>query len=169
MIRKIYGAGAIVMVVCWLVIANPKPSFSGAWVMDRERSFGQPANMQQTMTISQTEDQIEVETKLIMPDSERSVKDTYILDGKERNFTPPLPLNAPPNAPAAKGKRTATWLPNATGILVTDVTTSESPKGPVTTQIMRKWTLSGDGELTITMFIDGPNGSYETKRIFLKK
>jgi hypothetical protein len=34
---------------------------------------------------------------------------------------------------------------------------------------MRKWTFTGDAELTITMFIDGPNGSYETKRIFLKK
>ena len=169
MIHKMSSASAIVMVVGILAIANPKPNFSGAWVMDRARSFGQPANMQQTMTISQTEDQIEVETKLIMPDSERSVKDTYILDGKERDFTPPLPLNAPPNTPAAKGKRTATWLPNATGILVTDVTTSETPKGPVTTQIMRKWTFTSDGELTITMFIDGPNGSYEAKRIFLKK
>lgn len=169
MIRKMTTACAAVLIFCLVAMANPKPNFTGGWIMDRGRSFGQPANMQQTMTVTQAEDQIEVETKLIMPDSERTVKDTYVLDGKERDFTPPLPLNTPPNTPAAKGKRTATWLPNATGILVTDVTTSETPKGPVTTQIMRKWTLTGDGELTITMFIDGPNGSYEAKRIFLKK
>ncbi len=80
--------------------------------MDRGRSFGLPGNMQQTMTVAQTEDQIEVETKLIMPDNERTVKDTYVLDGKEHEFTPPLPPNAAPNAPAPKGKRTANWLPN---------------------------------------------------------
>lgn len=169
MIRKMMSAGAIVLVVCLLVVGNPKPNFSGAWTMDRDRSFGQPANIQQTMTVAQTEDQLTVETKLILPDSERTVTDIYVLDGKEYDFSPPLPLNAPPNTPAAKGKRTATWLPTATGILVTDVITNETPKGPTTTQIVRKWTITSDGELTITMFIDSPNGSYETKRVFLKK
>jgi hypothetical protein len=121
------------------------------------------------MTVTQAADQMTVETKLILPDNERTVKDTYVLDGKEYDFTPPLPLNAPPNTPAAKGKRTAAWLPTATGILVTEVITSETPKGPATTQIARKWTMTSDGELTITMFIDAPNGSYETRRLFVKK
>jgi hypothetical protein len=166
------AAATATLLFCLVPIAmgaNPKPDFSGAWAMDVGRSFGQPANMQQTMTVTQTEDQMTVETKLILPDSERIVKDTYVLDGKEYEFTPPLPLNAAPNAPAAKGKRTAAWLPTATGILVTDVITNETPKGPVTTQIMRKWIINSDGELAITMFIDSPNGSYETRRIFLKK
>jgi hypothetical protein len=169
MIRKTTIAGLALLVFCFGAIAGQKPNFSGAWVMDSSRSFGQPANIQQTMAVTQAADQITVETKLIMPDSERTVKDTYVLDGKEYDFTPPAPLNAPPNTPAAKGKRTATWLPNANGILVTDLVASQTPKGPVTTQIMRKWTFTGEGELTITMFIDGPNGSYETKRIFLKQ
>lgn len=149
--------------------ANPKPNFSGVWVMDRDRSLGQPANVQQTMTVMQTEDQVTVETKLTLPDSERIVKDTYVLDGKEYEFTPPLPLTAPPNTPPAKGKRTATWLPNAVGILVTELITNETPKGPATTQVMRKWTFTGDRELTITNFIDTPTASYESKRIFVKK
>jgi hypothetical protein len=166
---KMTTAWATVFIFCVVAMANPKPNFSGAWVMDRGRSFGQPANMQQSMTVTQTEDQVTVETKLTLPDSERIVKDTYMLDGKEYEFTPPLPLNAPPNTPAAKGKRTANWLPNATGILVTEVITSETPKGPSTTQIMRKWTLSNEGELTITNFVDTPSVSYESKRIFLKK
>jgi hypothetical protein len=169
MTRKITGAGTMLLVVCLLAMANPKPNFSGAWVMDLDRSFGQPANMQQTMTVTQTGDQIEVVTKMIMPDNERTVKDTYVLDGKEYEFTPPLPLNAPASAPPQKGKRTASWLPNAIGILVTEVITSETPKGPLTTQLMRKWTFTGDGELTITTFVDTPSVSYESKRIFLRK
>jgi hypothetical protein len=138
-----------------------KPDFSGGWTMDRARSFGMPGNMQQTMIVKQTADQIELETKLIQPDNERSVKDSYQLDGKEHDFTPPVP----PNAPAAKGKRTANWLPGGKGIVVNEVTSSDTPNGTVTSQLTRKWTLS-NGELIIDMYIDGPNGSFETKRIF---
>ena len=54
-------------------------------------------------------------------------------------------------------------------ILVTEAITSETPKGPATTHVMRKWTFTGNGELTITNFIDTPTVSYESKRIFLKK
>lgn len=108
------------------------------------------------------------ETKLIQPDNERSVKDSYTLNGKEREFTPQVPPNAPANAPPPKGKRTANWLPNGKGIVVNEATTSEGPKGPVTSQLTRKWTLSNDGELTIDMYIDNANGSFETKRIFKK-
>jgi hypothetical protein len=149
---------------------DPKPNFSGDWTMAVERSFGQAKDMRQTMTVTQTEDQITVETKLILPDNERVVKDTYMLDGKEYDFTPQVPLNAPPNTPLAKGKRTVTWLPNDTGMLVTEVITNETPKGPTTTQIVRKWILTSDGDLAITNFIDTPTGgSYETKRVFVKK
>lgn len=146
--------------------AADKPNFAGTWTMDRARSFGLPGNMNQVMTVVQKDDQIEVETKLIQPGNERVQKDTYILDGKEHDYTAPLPPNAPPNTPAPKGKRTTTWLPSGNGITVTDVTTAETPKGPVTTQVVRKWTISGQGELIIDMYIDNPNGSYEAKRIF---
>jgi hypothetical protein len=163
------GAGAAILFFCFVAMASVQINFSGAWVMDRDRSFGQPLNMQQTMTVTQNGDQIEVATKLVLPDSERTVKDTYILDGKEYDFTPPLPLSAPANAPTPKGKRTSKWLPGSSGILVSETLTNETPKGPVITQLMRKWTFSGEGELTIATFVDGPNGSYEAKRIFLKQ
>lgn len=142
-----------------------KPNFSGAWTMDRARSFGLPGNMNQTMTVTQKDDQIEVETKLIQPGNERVQKDTYILDGKEHDYSPPVPPNAPAGQPAPKGKRTATWLPGGNGITVTDVTTTETPKGPETSQIVRKWTLSNQ-ELVIDMYVDNPRGSFEAKRIF---
>ena len=146
--------------------AIDKPNFAGSWTMDRARSFGLPGNMNQTMTVAQKDDQIDVETKLMQPGNERVQKDTYILDGKEHEFSPPVPPNAPPGTPAPKGKRTATWLPSGNGITVTDVTTAETPKGPVTTQIVRKWTISGQGELVIDMYVDNPQFSYEAKRIF---
>jgi uncharacterized protein YfaS (alpha-2-macroglobulin family) len=57
------------------------------------------------------------------------VKDTYVLDGKEYDFTPLAAPNQPPhgqtNSDVAAGRQ---------GIQVTDVTTAETPKGPVKTQ-----------------------------------
>ena len=120
--------------------------------------------MNQTLTITHKDDQIELETKLIQPDNERVVKDTYILDGKEHEFTPQVA----PNQPPAKGKRTVVWLPGDKGLEITEVTTAETPKGPVTTQVVRKWTISSEGELVIDMYVDNPNISYEAKRIFKK-
>lgn len=168
MAHKIPTATAALLLLSLFAMAAQKPNFSGSWAMDRVRSFGMPGNMQQTMMVTQTGDQIDLETKLIQPDNERTVKDSYVLDGKEREFTPAVPPNAPPNAPKPKGKRTANWLPNGKGIVVNEVTTSETDKGPVTNQLTRKWTLSNDGELIIDMYIDNQNGSFETKRIFMK-
>jgi len=51
MTHKIISAGTAILVFCLLGVADPKPNFSGAWVMDRGRSFGLPGNMQQTMTV----------------------------------------------------------------------------------------------------------------------
>ena len=156
---------AAIFVLSVIALGATKPSFTGTWTMDRARSFGLPADMNQTLTITQKEDRIELETKLIQPNNERTVKDTYTLDGKEYDFTPLVP----PNAPPAKGKRTAVWLPGDRGIQVTDVATVETPKGPVQTQTVRKLTISGQGELVIDMYVDNPNVSYEAKRIFVKK
>ena len=165
MARKFLLLTVAIMALSAFALAAAKPNFSGSWTMDRARSFGIPANMTQTMTITQTEDKIELETKLIQPGNERSVKDTYTLDGKEYDFTPQVT----PNQPPAKGKRTANWLPGDKGLAVTEVTTAETPKGPVTTQIVRKWTISSQGELVIDMYVDNPNMSYEAKRIFIKQ
>ncbi len=164
MTHKITKATATLLLLSLLTMAAQKPNFSGSWVMDRARSFGMPGDMQQTMTVIHTADQIELETKLIQPNNERTIKDSYILDGKEREFTP----QSPPGQPLPKGRRTSNWLPNGNGILVNEVTTAETPKGTATSQLTRKWTLS-NGELVIDMYVDNPSMSYETKRIFAKK
>ena len=140
-----------------------KTDFSGSWTMDRARSFGLPGNMNQTMTVTQSGDEIAVEMKLIQPNNERTVKDNYVLDGKERDFTP----QTPPGAPPTKGKRTAYWMTGNKGILIEEVSTAETPNGPAVTKVTRKWTIS-NGELIVDMYVDNPNISYEAKRVFKK-
>lgn len=165
MTRKILLLAAAIMALSAIALAATKPNFGGTWMMDQQRSYGVPRDMKQILTITQKDDQIELETKLIQPNNERSVKDTYILDGKEHEFTP----QTPPNQPPAKGKRTAIWLPGDKALQITEVTTSETKDGPVTSQVVRKWTISGQGELVVDMYIDGPRGSFEAKRIFTKQ
>lgn len=156
-----------VLLACCTGVSAQKPDFTGSWTMDRARSFGLPGNMNQTMSVTQSGDEIAVETKLIQPGNERTVKDSYVLDGKERDFTPPVAPNAPANAPPAKGKRTAYWMPGNKGVLVDEVTTTETPNGPTVIKVTRKWTIS-NGELVVDMYVDNPNISYEAKRVFKK-
>jgi len=164
MAKKTLLISTAILVLSVLALATTKPDFTGTWKMDRARSYGLPPDMTQILTITQKGDQIELETKLIQPNNERTIKDSITLDGKEYDFTPAVP----PNQPPAKGKRTAVWLPGDRGIEITDVTTAETPKGPVKTQTVRKWTMSGS-ELVVDMYVDNPNISYEAKRIFIKQ
>jgi len=165
MAKKLLLAFAGIMALSILTWAATKPNFSGTWNMDRGRSFGMPGDMTQILTITQKDDQMEVETKIVQPNNERTVKDTIYFDGKEHEFTPAVP----PGQPPAKGKRSATWMPGEVGLLVTDTTTAQTPKGEVTTQNLRKWTINSQGELVIDSYVDNPNISYEAKRIFKKQ
>ena len=165
MAMKTFLITVTIFVLSVLALAAAKPDFTGTWKMDRARSYGLPPDMTQVLTIAQKGDQIELETKLIQPNNERTIKDSITLDGKEYDFRP----SVPPNQPPAKGKRTALWLPGDRGIQVTDVTTAETPKGPEKTQTVRKWTISNSGELIVDMYVDNPNVSYEARRIFIKQ
>lgn len=165
MAKKLLLAFAAITALSILALAATKPNFSGTWNMDRGRSFGMPGDMTQVLTVTQKDDQMEVETKIIQPNNERTVKDTYYFDDKEHEFTPAVP----PGQPPAKGKRTASWMPGGVGLLVTDITTVRSPKGEVTTQNQRKWAINSQGELVIDSYVDNPQISYEAKRIFKKQ
>src|SRR5215467_6055501 len=117
MARKTLLIVAAIMALSLFAFAATNPDFSGTWTMDLARSFGLPPDMNQTLVVSQKDAQIELETKLIHPHNERSVKETFVFDGKEHEFTP----QTPPNQPPAKGKRTVLWLPGDRGIEVTEV------------------------------------------------
>src|ERR1051325_8214006 len=102
MARTLLGTAAIFLLSV-LALAATKPNFSGTWTMDRARSFGLPPDMNQTLTIAQKDNRSELETKLIHPKNDRTVKNTYGLDEKQYAFTPLVA----PNQPPATGKRTA--------------------------------------------------------------
>jgi len=156
------GCGALLGLLL-LGFAGERPNFTGTWVLDKDKSFSNPPGLEQTMTITHNDDQIKLAGKQKSVRGETDLDESYALDGKETDFTPP-------NPPNAKGKRKAHWLPNAKGLLVEDVITSESAEGPVTQQVTRKWQLSSDGNtLTVDYYFDGPRGSFESKRVFVRK
>ena len=158
--------GCTVAVLCLLEAgqALPKPDFSGTWVLDVNRSFSNPPGLEQTLVVVHTGDQIKVDAKIKTQQGEQNVNETYTLDGKETDFAPPG------GQAGSKGKRKAMWLPDGRGALIDDAITSESPNGPVTRKVMRKWTLSPDGKtLTVDYFFDDQRGSFEAKRVFSKK
>ncbi len=163
--KMIIGCAVTVLFVLQIAGAFSRPNFSGTWVMDTNRSFSNPAGLEQTLVVVQTGDQIKVDAKLkTQQQGEQTINESYTLDGKESEFTPPGAQ------PGAKGKRTASWLPGDKGAVIEDVVTSDSPKGPVTRKTMRKWTLSADGNtLTVDYYFDDQRGSFEAKRIFVKK
>jgi hypothetical protein len=84
---------------------------SGTWMLDKSRGEGLPPGMDQTMTVVHTGDKLSLETKLITPEGEQVVADSYMLDGKEAEFTPKTP-----GGQAGKGKRTAKWRLTATAL-----------------------------------------------------
>ena len=163
---RVIAIAASLIVTASSAVAATKPNFTGTWVMDPARSLSIPAGLKQTMTVTHTGDQVKVENKLASPQGERSFTDLYALDNKEAEFTPQSLAGPAPG----KGKRKAYWLPDDKGIIVSEETTVDSPNGPVVNNQMRKWTLSRDGStLTVDYFFDGPRGSFEAKRVFVKQ
>lgn len=164
--RKITTAGvaALAIALC-MSMASAKADFSGTWTLDKSNSEGLPPGMDQTMTVVQTGDKLSLETKLITEQGEQVVSDSYMLDGKEAEFTPKTP-----NGQAGKGKRTAKWAADGNGIQVNENSTFDGPEGAVNVQMTRIWTLSADGKtLKIDIAAEGPNGKQQIKRTFTRK
>jgi hypothetical protein len=167
--RKIAaGSVALVALVALsLVVASAaaKADFSGKWTMDKTKSEGLQPNVEQTMTVTQTGDKIELETKITSPQGERIVKDSYTVDGKEVDFTP-----QGPQGPVGKGKRTAKWSADGSALEVNETATLEGPNGPDEVSATRKWTLAPDGRtMTIELTFNGEQGTQKTKRLFVKQ
>ena len=158
------GAAALVITLC-LGVASAKADFSGTWILDKSKSEGLPPGMDQTMTVVQIGDKLSLETKLTSEQGEQVVADSYMLDGKEAEFTPKTP-----GGQAGKGKRTAKWAADGNGIEVNENSTFDGPEGSVNVQMTRVWTLSADGKtLKIDIAAEGPNGKQQIKRTFTRK
>ena len=158
------GAAALVIALC-MVVASAKADFSGTWSMDKSQSEGLPPGLDQTMTVVHTGDKLSLETKLTTPEGEQVISDSYMLDGKETEFTPQTP-----GGQAGKGKRTAKWAADGNGIEVNENSTFDGPEGSVNIRMTRIWVLSADGKvLKIDLTAEGPNGKQLVKRTFIRK
>jgi len=138
--------------------ADEKANLSGTWTLNKDKSFSNGPEFDQTITIAHSDEEMNLTAKQKSPRGEVTINEGYTLDGREVEFTPH-------NSPNAKGKRKATWLANGRGILVED----EIVDGQTTRRVARKMILSPDGKvLTIDYFIDDNRGSFELKRVFNK-
>ena len=146
--------------------AAAKVDFSGTWTLDKSRSEGLPEALKdQVITVTQTGDRINIESKITMEQGEQNVSDVYTLDGKPADFT-----SKGPGGIEGKGKRTAKWRADGNSIEVTEAITYDTPQGPVAVDITRTWALSADGKaLTIDMNISSPMGAQQIKRVLVKK
>ena len=144
--------------------ADPaRPDFSGRWELDTAKSDGLPPGMKQSLTVKQTGDRLEVETK-IAGAQDRTVNDTYTLDGKPAEFTPAI-LGG---GKAKKGTRTASWSTDGKGIDIVEDAEVETADGAADEiKGKRTWRLSPDGKvLTIEIDLTGNSGPIKSKRLF---
>jgi len=147
------------------VAAAAKADFSGTWVLDAAQSESVPSGMEQTMTIAQAGDKLDVDLKIKGPQGERALKYSYELNGKQTEFTAEGPQGA-----TSKAKRTAAWSADGNSIEVKEEIPVQTPEGPDTVYDTRKWTLAADGKsLTIERKTITPTGTQQNKRVFVKK
>lgn len=148
-----------------LALAAAKVNFTGTWVMDQSRSEGVPPGVEQTMTLTQSEDKLVLENRIKTEEGDVTVNDTYIINGKEVEFTQKV------NDQDSKGKRTSKWLADGSGFESSEEITRTVGDGTqVTQQVTRKWVMAPDGKtFTVEMSVKGPNGTQQTKRVFVKK
>ena len=150
--------------------ALARPNFSGTWELDQSRSHSIPPDMKQTLTVTQEGDRVSVELKVVTAQGERVIKEAYTLDGKEAEFAPPVPPNAPKDAPAPKGKRAARWMANDRGFIIEDEVVNRTPQGGTeTVLIARKWMHWPDGTLSIETITERGGNAFNNKRVFVKK
>lgn len=155
----------VLLLFAGLGASRARPNFAGTWVLEHARSYGVARDSQQTMVVGHDGDRLTVETRIVSPQGERTVKDSYALDGKEAEFTPQVPAESL----VGKGKRTGRWLPSDKGFVVEDEFRTKTPEGQtVENRVTRKWIMWADGSLSIDLYTDGPRGSFETKRVFIR-
>jgi len=152
--------------------AAAKADFNGTWVIDAARCEGLPPGVQQTFSIKQDGDRVEVELKVKTPQGEQTIKEGYTLDGPEVEFAPPPALKTfTGDMPTiGKGRRVVKRTADGGGFVITDLVNVKTLEGPDTMKTVRTWTLSVDGKtLTIEHRGQTPNGLAMNKRVFVKQ
>lgn len=167
--KVIIGATMALLLMCVGAAAAvaQKTDFSGTWTLDRSRSEGVPPGMEQTMTVKQSGDRLEMEMKVTGgPQGNEEIKDQFILDGKEVDYKPTVMKGVEVN----RAKRTSKWSADGKGFDLSEDTIVDGPDGMVNFKITRHWQLSEDGKtLTVDMTVEGPRGARKSKRVYARK
>jgi hypothetical protein len=147
--------------------ADPaRPDFSGRWELNAAKSECVPPDTKHSMTVKQTGDRLEVVTKITGPQGDRTVNDTYTVDGKQTDFTPAMLAGGT----AKNGLRTASWSADGKGMDVLEQADVETPQGADKIKGKRIWRLSEDGKvLTIEIDLAGEKGPIKGKRVYQKQ
>jgi hypothetical protein len=139
--------------------------FTGTWVLDTSRGEGLPEGVEQTMTVKQSGDRIEIEIHAKTPAGEQRIEDVYVLDGNETDFQPVLNVQI-----SVTGKRAARWSDDRNGFEANERVTVDGPQGEITITAVRRWTLGPDGDmLTIELTNNGPQGETKITRVFTRQ
>jgi hypothetical protein len=161
-LRSILACALLVGLVPCAVRSTAKANFTGTWVLDIGKSEGIWPGTEQTLSVKQDGDRIEIELKVKTPQGERASKDSYTVDGTQVEFAPP--------GAVGKGKRTVKWLADGAAIEISELYDAQTPEGADTMKNRRTWSLSSDGKLLIVeMSQQTPNGLSLTKRVFVKQ
>jgi hypothetical protein len=156
---------ALISALAVLPASALQTDFTGTWVLDAGRSEGLPEGIEQTLTIKQSADRIELESHMKTPMGEQQVVDVYVLDGTETEFQPVLNVQA-----SSTGRRTSRWSEGRTSLEATERITVQAPQGEITITSVRRWTLAPDGDtLTIEITSNGPQGEMKSKRVFTRR
>jgi hypothetical protein len=146
--------------------ATEKPNFNGTWELDAAKSEGLPEGTKQILTVKQTGDRIDVETKMSGPQGDKTVPDAYLVNGKEAEFKPPVISGGT----AKGGKRVSIWAKDGAGFDVQEQAQIDGPEGTDELKGKRTWRLSPDGKvLTIELDMAGKDGAIKSKRVFNRK
>jgi hypothetical protein len=157
---------ALIGALTMLPATAAQTDFTGTWVLDNSRSEGLPEGLEQTMTIKQSGNRIDVENHVKTPMGEQRNADVYVLDGNETEFQPAA-FNV---QVSGTGKRTARWSDDRNGFEANERATVQGPQGEITLTSVRKWTLAPGGDtLTIELTSEGPQGEMKTTRVFTRQ
>lgn len=160
----------LVLAICLSAAAAQKTDLSGKWVMDKAKSEGLPPDMEQTMNITQKGDELTIATTIKTDQGERTLTDTYKLDGKSVEFNASRPT---PDGQTIEGKGTKTgkWSTEGKELEIVQEEHLTVPSGEeVTIKITRNWHIAADGKsITIDLTAETPNGPQSTKRLFVKQ
>ncbi|GLC25633.1 hypothetical protein [Roseisolibacter agri] len=156
-LRLLAAAFVAAVVVASPAQAQPRPDFTGRWIVDTARSdfahVTPPARM--LMTVAQTDSTFTFTQTVATPTGERSATQSYPLDGKER--TQPTP-----DGVKVVGSARATDA----GITVdATITRGQTPAHQVS-----RWSLSPDGRtMTLEQDVETPRGPTKLKLVFARQ